>query len=1645
MSVPGGNLSNNYGNNKLIEEISKRTKADAVWTGWEGVSAETVKLPELLHNNGLIFLGPRQRALSIFANKVSALIMAQSLNIPVLSWSGVGLKTSTNNNKKFKVPSELQLQAYVASAEEGFEIAAKLGYPVLIMASKACGGTVMRQVSNYNDFISIFHQVESEAINTSILVMKVIPNSRHIESQVIADKHGNVTSLFSRDCNIYRHSKKVVIEAPATVAMPQTLVEIDKTTIKLVKVAGYVGIGTAVYVYDPNGGKFYFLEFIPQVQVEHPCTEMISEVNIFACLLQVAMGINLNNIKDIRLLHREKPWDTTPIDFEKSVKRPTGHVICVRITAEHPDDLMKMSASGTVEELTFKSTKDVWGYFCFSALSDLMESQYGHCFAWGETRQMARENLSLSLRELSIRGAFKTSIDHLITLVEGDRFRQNSFDAGFLNAIIAESEKTEDNTNILQSVICAAILIADHKISEAFAKYQTDLERGQFPSLTALSNVVEVELIHGGTKFKIETVKIGLNSFLLIMNKSFKEFEIQRLDDGIRVKIDGLSHTAQLKEDFETYEVTVGSLSVTFEKEYDSSILRSPAYGKIADLLVDDGSMLTKDQPYAELECDNEIIVLTSSAKGVVNFKKRKNQIVEARSIIAMLQLEVPSNYVKPKDYDLKWVMEEHMPYAAENHIRMLTKYQTILENCLDGYCLPDAYSEPQLYKTVRKFIAYLKTPMLPVYEMKEALEKTNRHLPHPVEHAIKKLVKSYEDNVDSILSTFPSQKIAILIDEYASSIKKREDRDEFYVSTQEIFKLVRRYRHGFRGYEKDVINEMLNKYYEVENNFRLRLFEKCLAQVRDRYRKDLKTAADLIFSHSQVRKKNLLIILLIEELEKCDGVTVELKETLKKITTLDDEEHSKVSHKARKFLVAAHKPTYDMRKNQMESILLSVDSKYGSDYCTESICILISYETLIFDILHEFFFHRHPNICKISLEIYIRRVFLTYDILWLQHWSHPIHNSDTKSIPAVHFQLIFPENHPERAKKQKNEALNLRGCIAAIESIYHFFDIVDSMLEAFDRNETAKKVKSEISYNYKNPMLTDKNIESKEEVMNISSTDPIYIIIVAVKDLGNSEDKELTSLLDSFIIDHRDELLHRRVRRITFLALKDAEFPKIFTYRARDNFTEDILYRNLDPANAFQYEIHRLRNYELESIPTVNRKIHMFIGRGKTGDDKIQDYRLFIRSKVIHSDLISENASFEYLKKEGEQILLEVLDEIEIAAWHPNLSKCGCNHLFLNFLPCVIMSPKLVQDSVTQMIQCYIARLWKLKVLQIEMRFVVHPDASSPKMAIRFCFSNETGYFLDIAAYEEVNDKGTIKFASIGRSYGPLHDLPLTIPYETRDHLQQKRFYAFENNTTYCYDYPDLIHQNLEKLWREFASVRKFEKIKLPEKFIIKCMELVLNSDNILQEIQRVSGENKIALVAWRMRLATPEFPDGRDIILIASDLTIKEGSMGIEECLLFQKASDLARLKKIPRIFISCNSEPRCEFADEIKSMFKIAWKDLNHSFNYLYLTPEDYTLLSSKNIVHCIHLEDDGESRYKITSIIGQKDGIGVENLRYAAMILSETFRAYDDIVTISMITSNKKNASSLIHQLSHRIVQIGSVNQEGIAHKIEGKKN
>uniref|UniRef100_A0A8C0VF86 Acetyl-CoA carboxylase alpha n=1 Tax=Cyanistes caeruleus TaxID=156563 RepID=A0A8C0VF86_CYACU len=1043
------------------------------------------------------------------------------------------------------------------------------------------------------------------------------------------------------------------------------------------------------------------------------------------------------------------------------------------------------------------------------------------------------------------------------------------------------------------------------------------------------------------------------NSYVVIMNSSCVEVDVHRLSDGgLLLSYDGSSYTTYMKEEVDRYRITIGNKTCVFEKENDPSILRSPSAGKLIQYVVEDGGHVFAGQCFAEIEVMKMVMTITAGESGCIHYVKRPGAVLDPGCVIAKLQLDDPSRVQQAELHTGTLPQIQSTALRGEKLHRIFHYVLDNLVNVMNGYCLPEPFFSSKVKGWVERLMKTLRDPSLPLLELQDIMTSVSGRIPPNVEKSIKKEMAQYASNITSVLCQFPSQQIANILDSHAATLNRKSEREVFFMNTQSIVQLVQRYRSGIRGHMKAVVMDLLRQYLKVETQFQHGHYDKCVFTLREENKSDMNAVLNYIFSHAQVTKKNLLVTMLIDQLCGRDPtLTDELINILTELTQLSKTTNAKVALRARQVLIASHLPSYELRHNQVESIFLSAIDMYGHQFCIE------------------------------NLQVYVRRAYIAYELNSVQH------RQLKDNTCVVEFQFMLPTSHPNRMSFSSN--LNHYGMV-------HVASVSDVLLDnsftppcqrmggmvSFRTFEDFVRIFDEVMGCFcdsppQSPTFPEAGHASLYDEDKSAREEPIHILNVAIKTDSDVDDDGLAAMFREFTQSKKSVLIEHGIRSSLYHWHLTCLFPKL------NAFEEDRIYRHLEPALAFQLELNRMRNFDLTAIPCANHKMHLYLGAAKVEvGTEVTDYRFFVRAIIRHSDLVTKEASFEYLQNEGERLLLEAMDELEVAFNNTNV-RTDCNHIFLNFVPTVIMDPSKIEESVRSMVMRYGSRLWKLRVLQAELKINIRLTPTGKAIPIRLFLTNESGYYLDISLYKEVTDSrtGQIMFQAYGDKQGPLHGMLINTPYVTKDLLQSKRFQAQTLGTSYVYDIPEMFRQ--------------------------------------------------IGMVAWKMTLKTPEYPEGRDIIVIGNDITYKIGSFGPQEDVLFLRASELARAQGIPRIYVAANSGARIGLAEEIRHMFHVAWEDPDNpykGYKYLYLTPQDYKKVSALNSVHCEHVEENGESRYKITDIIGKEEGLGVENLRGSGMIAGESSLAYESVITISLVTCRAIGIGAYIVRLGQRTIQV-----------------
>lgn len=375
------------------------TGADAIHPGF-GFLSENANFASICQSCGINFIGPSHEAIALLGNKSEAKTMAKSVKCPIIPGS----------------------DGVVEDAKQGLEIAKNLGYPIFIKASAGGGGKGIRIAYDPDEFVRQFSAARAEAEvsfgNPDIYLEKMIVNPRHIEIQVIGDKHGNYAYLGERDCTIQRRRQKLIEETPSPILSPAMRKKIGEAAVSIVKAANYYSVGTVEFLLDAKK-DFYFMEVNTRIQVEHTITEEITGIDLVREQIAIAQGEKLS--------FRQKD-----ITFK-------GHVIQCRINAEDPSKNFAPSP-GALEYFVPPGGPHVRvDTACYSGykIPPHYDSMIAKLIVHGKDRTDAIKVLQRALREFHI-GGVKTTIPFHLFMIEDENFLSNNYTITYIDQLIQE-------------------------------------------------------------------------------------------------------------------------------------------------------------------------------------------------------------------------------------------------------------------------------------------------------------------------------------------------------------------------------------------------------------------------------------------------------------------------------------------------------------------------------------------------------------------------------------------------------------------------------------------------------------------------------------------------------------------------------------------------------------------------------------------------------------------------------------------------------------------------------------------------------------------------------------------------------------------------------------------------------------------------------------------------------------------------------------------------------------------------------------------------------------------------------------------------------------------------------------------------------
>ncbi|MDO4166699.1 MAG: acetyl-CoA carboxylase biotin carboxylase subunit [Eubacteriales bacterium] len=392
--IGSARAADSYINMTNIITAAVQTKAQAIHPGF-GFLSENSTFAAMCEECNIKFIGPAPSVIDALGNKSNAREMMIQAGVPVIPGS----------------------DGVVRDVAQAYEVADRLGYPVMVKASAGGGGKGIRIVREKEELAQAFEAAQSETKaafgDDQMYMEKVIEHARHIEVQVLGDRLGNVIHLGERDCSLQRKNQKVLEEAPSPVLSEEVRHKMCESAVLAAKAAGYESAGTIEFLYDKQG-NYYFMEMNTRIQVEHPISEMITGVDIVKEQIRIADGQKLS--------------------YEQQDIRIQGHAIECRINAENPDrgfapcpgliDYLMLPAGG----LGLRVDTAVYeGY----EIPPFYDSMIAKVIAHGSTREEAIAKMNRALYEFIING-IDTNIEFQSRILNHPEYRQGEFDTSFI-------------------------------------------------------------------------------------------------------------------------------------------------------------------------------------------------------------------------------------------------------------------------------------------------------------------------------------------------------------------------------------------------------------------------------------------------------------------------------------------------------------------------------------------------------------------------------------------------------------------------------------------------------------------------------------------------------------------------------------------------------------------------------------------------------------------------------------------------------------------------------------------------------------------------------------------------------------------------------------------------------------------------------------------------------------------------------------------------------------------------------------------------------------------------------------------------------------------------------------------------------------
>ncbi|MGQ0464441.1 MAG: ATP-binding protein [Sporichthyaceae bacterium] len=543
-----------------LERALIASKADAVWVGW-GFVSEHPGFVDVCTKNGITFIGPDSGPMRLLGDKIEAKLVAERVGVPVAKWSGAG-----------SVESYADAQRHASA----------IGYPLIIKAKAGGGGRGIRKVVEPSELQAAFEGVKADAAryfgDDGVFLEALVTGGRHVEVQIIADKHGNVWAPGVRDCSIQRRNQKIIEESASPVLTPEQSLELRRVSMELVREVGYHGAGTVEYLYDPVGKNFAFLEVNTRLQVEHPITE-------------AATGVDLVKLQILTAAGEPLPGECPP---------EVGHAIEIRLNAEDPDNGFA-PAPGKVVFLEFPQGPGIRvdsGIASGDTIPQEFDSMVAKIIAIGADRNEAIARLRRALRDTTvvIEGG-TTNKSFVLDLLSREEVLSGSADTAWLDRTGIDGGLAPFADVALYAV---AIDVYAHEEAVEREAFLASARGGRPQANQTIGRTVEVR--YRGQNYKLTVNQIAPSRYRIIAAGNTVEARVERQGRYLfRLSVAGRTHRVVLARGAADHLVEVDGISHRVARD-EGGVIRASAPAVIVSLPVKVGDTVEVGQTVAVLE-----------------------------------------------------------------------------------------------------------------------------------------------------------------------------------------------------------------------------------------------------------------------------------------------------------------------------------------------------------------------------------------------------------------------------------------------------------------------------------------------------------------------------------------------------------------------------------------------------------------------------------------------------------------------------------------------------------------------------------------------------------------------------------------------------------------------------------------------------------------------------------------------------------------------------------------------------------------------------------------------------------------------------------------------------------------------------------